>query len=115
MRLEVESYIEKKGDQDVNKMGLSNFSQVKFYSCGKLGHVKRDCRAPGGGAHNPNLWNGGKGGKSKTSPFSLKGKGKGKHNIFEGYCSNCWRWGHKATDYPVLKGKGKRERLWKIT
>ena len=41
MKLEVESYIEKKGDQDVDKIDLSNFNRIRCDNCGKLGHLKR--------------------------------------------------------------------------
>ena len=72
MKLEVESYIEKKGDQDVDKMDLSNFGQIKCHNCGKFGHLKKDCRAPRGGAHN--LAGGSSSSKGKPGlNFSQKG------------------------------------------
>ena len=43
MKLEVESYIEKKGDQDVDKMDFSSTPTVRCNNCGKLGHLKKDC------------------------------------------------------------------------
>ena len=112
MKLEVESYIEKKSEQDADKMDLSmiNYGQKKCHNCGKPGHEKKDCRAPGGGAHNPtrwiNEWSGG-----QFSGHGKKGDGKGKSGKgkghFHGYCSNCFRWGHRAADCQFEKGSGK--------
>ena len=43
MKIEVESYIEKKGDQDAAKMDLSAMPQVRCHNCGKMGHYKSEC------------------------------------------------------------------------
>ena len=53
-------------------MDLSSMAQKPCENCGKMGHNKKTCWAPGGGAHKPGQssqdWN----------PFGSPGKGKGK-------------------------------------
>ena len=102
MKLEVESYIKRKGDQDDEQMDLSAMPTVRCHNCGKLGHLKKHCRAPGGGAYQGTQGNSG-------------GKGYG-NDSFQGYCSTCFRWDHKSADCPFNqtpsytpsgKGKGK--------
>lgn len=63
----------------------------KCNNCGKIGHKKADCRAPGGGVHAE-----GNGGNKKVNP-----------DVKYYYCH---KKGHYKSDYPKLKKKNEREK-----
>lgn len=80
--------------------GKGSFSGVCF-TCGRTGHRSAECRSGGGGkgAQKGKGKDGkGKGNGSQDTQQKGKGKGKGKAQPFQGYCSACWRWGHRAAD-----------------
>ena len=115
VKKEIEAYVEKKAEKDDDKMDLSQFdaSNIVCRNCNKKGHVKKDCWAPGGGARtaggNPSGGKAKDGGKSagkggkKGDKGGKKGGKKGdpvpKGGAgFQGYCSKCYKWGHKAAE-----------------
>ena len=122
---EISSYLDKKASEQVDKMDLSYAGKggkqgLQCHNCNKTGHMKKDCFAPGGGregqggSSSSSNWNSGKamgdgkgGHGGYQQPWSPSAKGKGKGGPFQGYCSICYRWGHKAADcYSKGKGKG---------
>ena len=137
VREEIQSYLESKVNDMASPMDVGSLGQkdITCNNCGKKGHKKIDCWAPGGGAHKSSQHPKGSGkssGKSggKGDGKGGKGKSKGKEKFkdkppppypswprpgghpdkqqqqgFQGYCSLCWGWGHKRQDCPTSRGQ----------
>ena len=78
-----------KGDRGGKGKGGKD-SDMKCSNCGRANHWKRDCRSPGGGAHDPSK--GGKGKDGGKNPKGGKDKGKGG----KGQGPTCWKCGGKG-------------------
>ena len=91
-----------KGDRlDGGKGGKSG---LVCWTCGKSGHVAADCRSGAKGKDAK-----GKDSKGKDAKGKSKGKDNGKGGKgtqkFQGYCSKCWKWGHKQAECRSDGGK----------
>jgi hypothetical protein len=98
--MDVSSLGKGKGDKGKGKGKDSGKNSQKedreCWKCGKKGHLSSAC------------W-------STETKGEGKGKAQPKAAAFEGYCSSCWKWGHKAADCrgaakaanPKAKAKGK--------
>ena len=70
--MDISSFAKSKGKGKKGGKGKGNGDKKTCFNCGKTGHVKADCWAPGGGGSRPKDGKDGKGNAGKQ-----KGKGKG--------------------------------------
>ena len=109
-----------KGQSKGGKSTGKGKGQISCWRCGKAGHIARNCTNPpmnkgkgkgkGGGKGMNSFEQGPTGQEQSPTPpeREVRFEDQSLNAVIQGYCYNCWEWGHPARDCPKPpKGKGK--------